>query len=116
MALRTAVETGTLLSDTFFAGKKDNTPADDFLDSAFILADALRINSTTAPDKLPTVKKFKDWCSALACLLCADGPSSSSSDFAMQLLTAPLHRRLPGSAQIRGWASRVTLAAAATAA
>ena len=28
----------------------------------------------------------------------------------------PLHRRLPGSAQIRGWASRVTHAAAATAA
>ena len=36
-------------------------------------------------------------------------------DFAMQLLTAPLHRRLPGSAQIRGWTSRLTLAAAATA-
>ena len=28
----------------------------------------------------------------------------------------PLHRRLPVSAQIRGWTSRVTLAAAATAA
>ena len=39
----------------------------------------------------------------------------SQSDFAMQLLTAPLYWRLPGSAQIRGWTPRVTLAAAATA-
>ena len=38
---------------------------------------------------------------AAACQLCADGLSLSLSDFAMQLLTAPLHRRLPGSAQIR---------------
>ena len=28
----------------------------------------------------------------------------------MQLLTAPLHRRLQGSAQIREWTSRVTQA------
>ena len=42
----------------FFAGGKDS-PAEDFLAAAYLLANAFRANSTTAPDALPTVKKYK---------------------------------------------------------
>lgn len=42
----------------FFQGDKDSQ-AEDFLAAGMLLANAFRTNSTTAPDSLPTVKKYK---------------------------------------------------------
>jgi glutathione S-transferase len=58
MGLGDAVAGGKLAAAPFFAGDK-NSPAEDFLGASFLLANAFRINSTTSPDSLPTVKKFK---------------------------------------------------------
>jgi hypothetical protein len=57
-ALGDAVASGDLLQDPFFVGGKDS-PAEDFLAKAFLLANAFRSNSSAAPDSLPTVKAFK---------------------------------------------------------
>ena len=56
--LRPVVAKGQLLQDPFIAGGKD-APFADFSSAAYLLANAFRSNSTTSPDSLPTVKKFK---------------------------------------------------------
>jgi len=58
MGLGDAVASGKLTAAPFFAGDK-NSPAEDFLGAAFLLANAFRSNSTASPDTLPTVRKFK---------------------------------------------------------
>ena len=58
MGLGDAVASGKFLAAPFFAGDK-NSPAEDFLGAAFLLANAFRSNSTASPDTLPTVRKFK---------------------------------------------------------
>mmetsp|Transcript_58067 Transcript_58067/g.131574 ORF Transcript_58067/g.131574 Transcript_58067/m.131574 type:complete len:189 (-) Transcript_58067:4-570(-) len=58
LALEGAVSGGKLVKDSFFDGGKESA-AEDFLAAAYLLANAFRSNSTTAPDSLPTVKKFK---------------------------------------------------------
>ena len=52
------MSSGSLAKDPFLKGGKD-APVEDFLAAAYLLANAFRLNSTTAPDSLPTVKKFK---------------------------------------------------------
>ena len=56
--LRHAVENGALLKDPFLQGGKDSA-FEDFTSASYLLANAWRSNSTTPPDSLPTVKKFK---------------------------------------------------------
>ena len=58
LGLKEGVSNGKLLKNAFFEGGKDSA-AEDFLAAAYLLANAFRTNSTTAPDSLPTVKKLK---------------------------------------------------------
>ena len=70
LSLRPAVEGGLLLRDPFVAGGKDS-PFEDFASAAYLLANAFRSNSTTAPDSLVTVKKFKAFMKQWEVLLAA---------------------------------------------
>ena len=79
LTLGNAAADGSLAKNSFFEGGKDSQ-AEDFLAAAYLLANAFRSNSTSSPDSLPTVKKFKAFMKEYEMTLAASKKKKDASE------------------------------------